>query len=42
MQQAITWNSVPLSSKVFCAIHLRVISQEVLMNICNTHSDMML
>ena len=30
--QAITWTNVDLSSKVFCGIHLRSISQEVLMN----------
>ena len=30
--QAITWIDVDLSSKVFCGIHLRAISQEVLMN----------
>ena len=31
--QAITWTNVDLSSKVFCGIHLRGISQEVLMNL---------
>ena len=35
-RQAITWIDVDLSSKVFCGIHLRLISQEVVMNlICN-------
>ena len=31
--QTITWTNVDLSSKVFCGIHLRPISQEVQMNL---------
>ena len=31
--QAITWTNVDLWSKVFCGIHLRAFSQEVLMNL---------
>ena len=30
---AITWTDVDLSPKVFCSIHLRAISQEVLTNL---------
>ena len=34
--QAITWTSEDFSSKVFCGIHLRAISQEMLINFtCN-------
>ena len=32
-QQAITYANVDLSSKVFCGIHLRAISQEELLNL---------
>ena len=38
--QAITWTNVVLSSKMFCDIHFRTISQEMIMNLdlCNTYS----
>ena len=31
----ITWTNADLSSKLLCGIHLRVISQEVLINVRN-------
>ena len=38
--QVITWSNVNLTAKVFCGIHMRAISQEVVMNlICNMCSE---
>ena len=41
--QDITWTNIDISSKVFCCIHLREISQEVLLNLIhNMYSDITL
>ena len=43
MAQAITWTNVDLSSEVFCGIHLKAISHEVLIKlICKVHSGIVL